>query len=283
MHGRRSLTYTDTSPEFLRLSSTPSIRLEAPLSADELHHPHRCDTRFTHPCYSEQRVAPLGKGCTTASPPAARRITHNARSHLPVLTEHTLPPLRNRFHVKPTQNHRIGIMAARPSSRSSHPQEWTNRCPSVNALRARYNDENPHLMHDSTLNHHRELRPSLCTPSADCYSKQRMRYLVLLVLGRGPVPPPGKGLTQRFSSASVEPLAHEHRIHLMNLNGSIPPSALSRFHVKPPQHKRITHGACSVWLEEPSGLLQASVPTDDAWRNTHSAHSVADLCDAENG
>ena len=106
---------------------------------------------------------------------------------------------------------------------------------------------------------------------------------MLLVLGRGPVPPPGKGLTQRFSSASVEPQAHEHRIHLMNLNGSIPPSALSRFHVKPPQHKRITHGACSVWLEEPSGLLQASVPTDDAWRNTHSAHSVTDLCDAENG
>ena len=193
MHGRRSLTYTDTSPELLRLSSTPSIRLEAPLSADELHHPHRRDTRFTHPCYSKQRVAPLGKGCTTASPPAARRITHNARSHLPVLTEHTLPTLRNRFHVKPTQNHRIGIMAARPSSRSSHPQEWTNRCPSVNALRVRYNDENPHLMHDSTLNHHPELRPSLCTPSADCYSKQRMRYLVLLVVGERTGASPGEG------------------------------------------------------------------------------------------
>lgn len=106
---------------------------------------------------------------------------------------------------------------------------------------------------------------------------------MLLVVGERAGASPGKGLTQRFSSASVEPQAHEHRIHLMNLNGSIPLSALSRFHVKLPQHKRITHGACSVWPEEPSGLLQASVPTDDAWRNTHSAHSVADLCDAENG
>lgn len=105
---------------------------------------------------------------------------------------------------------------------------------------------------------------------------------MLLVVEERPVPSPGKGLTQRISNASVEPQAHEHRIHLMNLNGSIPPSALSRFHVKPLQHKHITHGACSVWPEEPSGLLQASVPTNDAWRNTHAAHSVADLYDAEN-
>lgn len=69
---------------------------------------------------------------------------HSARSHLPVLTEHPLPTLRYWFHVKPTQNHRIGIMAVRTSSCSSHAQEWANRCSSVNALRARYDDENPH-------------------------------------------------------------------------------------------------------------------------------------------
>lgn len=71
------------------------------------------------------------------------------------------------------------------------------------------------------------------------------------------MPPPGKGLTQRFSSASVEPQAHEHRIHLMNLNGSIPPSALSRFHVKPAHSHRKTltmpHTPvrrCTLWLSD---------------------------------
>lgn len=74
----------------------------------------------------------------------------------------------------------------------------------------------------------------------------------------------------------MNPYEHWRYFHRPNQNENGPSATRCSFHVKPPQHKRIAHEACPVWPEEPSGLLLASTPMDDALRTTHAVHSGAD-------
>ena len=81
----------------------------------------------------------------------------------------------------------------------------------------------------------------------------------------------------------MNPCEHWRYFHRLNQNENGPSATRCSFHVKPPQHKRIAHDGCSVWPEEPSGLLLASTPMDDALRTTHAVHSGADSATLRTG